>query len=57
MRLAARGARDMDRGEERVDPEAARQFRSQAWWIHAEAMVAASLLTGLSLLVAAGVGG
>lgn len=58
MRLAARGARDLDGGEESVgDPEAARQLRAQALRIHAEAVVAATLATGLALLVAAWVGG
>ena len=58
MRLAARGARDLDRGEESVgDRDAVRQFRAQALRIHAEAVVAASLATGLALLVAAWVGG
>jgi hypothetical protein len=56
--LAARGARDMDRGEERVaDADAARQLRARALQIHVEAVVAASLLTGLGLLIAVGVGG
>jgi hypothetical protein len=54
VRLAARGARDMDRGAEPVrDAGEARQLRGQALRIHAESVVAAVLLTGLALLAAA----
>ena len=51
MRLAARGVRDLDHGEEPVrDPEAAQRLRAQARRIHAAALLTAALLTGVSLL-------
>lgn len=51
MRLAARGARNMDGGDEPVtNPEEVRQLRAQAARIHLESVAAAVLLTGLSLL-------
>lgn len=54
MRLAARGARDMDTGEQPVqDPDDVRQLRLQARRIHVEAVTAATLLTGVSLLAVA----
>jgi hypothetical protein len=54
VRLAARGARNMDRGDEPVgNPEEVRQLRAQARRIYAESAVLATLLTGLGLLVAA----
>lgn len=43
----------MDRGAEPVrDADEARQLRGQARRIHAESVVAATLATGLTLLVA-----
>lgn len=51
MRLAARGARDLDGGEERVrDPEEARLLHARARRIHRQSLVAAALLTGVSVL-------
>ncbi|HEY7365614.1 MAG TPA: hypothetical protein VIE37_16080 [Methylomirabilota bacterium] len=53
MRLAARGARDMDGGQEPVtNPEEGRLLRAQAARIYARSAVLALLLTGLGLLVA-----
>jgi hypothetical protein len=58
VRLAARGARNMDRGDERVtDPDEARRFRAQARRVWLETLSGAALLTGLSLLAAVWVGG
>ena len=58
MRLAARGARNMDRGDEVVsDPEEARRFRAQARRVYLETLSGAALLTGLGLLAAIGFGG
>lgn len=52
MRLAVRGARELDTGGDEAvhDPEEVRLLRTQARRIHAESLVAASLLTGVSLL-------
>ncbi|MGH7324392.1 MAG: hypothetical protein ACREJ9_07070 [Candidatus Rokuibacteriota bacterium] len=53
MRLAARGARDMDGGEVEVtDPGEVGLLRAQAVRIYIESFVGAALLTGLSLLAA-----
>jgi hypothetical protein len=53
VRLAARGARNMDGGDEPVrDPEQGRLLRGQARRIYVESVVLAMLLTGLGLLVA-----
>jgi len=58
VRLAARGARNMDVGDEPVrDPEEARQLRAQARRIYVESFVGAALLTGLSLLVSVFIAG
>jgi len=52
VRLAARGARDMDDGPESVaDPEQARLLRARAVRIYAASFVGALLLTGLGLLL------
>jgi hypothetical protein len=54
VRLAARGARNMDGGDEPVgDPEEVRRLRGQARRVYVESVVLAVLLTGLGLLVAA----
>jgi hypothetical protein len=54
VRLAARGARNMDGGDEPVrDPEQARLLRAQARRVYVESGVLAVLLTALSLLVSA----
>jgi len=53
VRLAARGARDMDDGQKAVlNPEQARLLRAQAARIYAASFVGALLLTGLGLLAA-----
>lgn len=53
MRLAARGARNLDGGDEMVsDPEEARRLRAQARRVFLETFSGAALLTGLGLLVA-----
>lgn len=58
MRLAARGARETMTGVEPVgDPDEARLLRAQALRIHVEALVAATLITGLALLLAARLAG
>jgi hypothetical protein len=58
VRLAARGARNLDGGDEPVtDPEQARRLRAQARRIHAESLVAAGLATGVSLLVSVWIAG
>ncbi|MBI4592764.1 MAG: hypothetical protein HY728_00980, partial [Candidatus Rokubacteria bacterium] len=50
MRLAARGACDFDGGLEPVtDPDETRLLRAQAARIHLEAVIAATLATGVSL--------
>lgn len=52
MRLAARGARDLDGGEEIVDePFMVAQLRRQAREIHIESAVLGVALTGLVLLI------
>jgi len=52
VRLAARGARDMDDGQVAVaDPEQARLLRAQAVRIYTASFVGALLLTGLGLLL------
>jgi hypothetical protein len=52
VRLAARGARDMDDGQVAVaDPEEARRLRAQAARIYAMSFVGALLLTGLGVLL------
>jgi hypothetical protein len=54
VRLAARGARNMDGGDVPVrDPEQARLLRAQARRVYVESGVLAVLLTALSLLVSA----
>jgi hypothetical protein len=51
VRLAARGARNMDGGDEPVDdPEEARRLRARARRIYAESVGLAALLTGLGLV-------
>jgi hypothetical protein len=51
VRLAARGARNLDRGDELVnDPEEARRLRAQARRVYLETLSGAALLTGLGLL-------
>jgi hypothetical protein len=58
VRLAARGARNLDRGEEPVtNPEEVRLLRAQARRIYVESALGAALLTGLSLLARLTVGG
>ena len=58
MRLAARGARNMDGGDEMVnDPEEARRLRAQARRVFLETSGGAALLTGLGLLAAVWFGG
>jgi hypothetical protein len=58
VRLAARGARNMDGGDEAVrDPEEARRLRAQARRIYAESFAGAALLTGLSLLASVWIAG
>jgi hypothetical protein len=53
VRLAARGARETDRGVEPVaDPGEARALRAQARRIVMESFVLAALLTGLGVLAA-----
>ena len=52
MRLAARGRRDLDGGEEVVeDPFLLAQLRRQAREVHVEALLAGAALTGLALLI------
>jgi hypothetical protein len=51
--LAARGARNLDHGEETVsDPDEATRLRAQARRIYGESVAIAALMTGLALLVA-----
>lgn len=58
MRLAARGARNLDRGDEMVnDPEEARRLRAQARRVYLETLSGAALLTGLGLLAGLWFGG
>jgi hypothetical protein len=53
VRLAARGARNMDFGNELVnDPQEARRLRAQARRVYLETVSGAALLTGLGLLAA-----
>jgi hypothetical protein len=48
--LAARGARDLDLGQEQVDdPAATRQINRQALKVFAESILGAALLTALAL--------
>jgi hypothetical protein len=57
VRLAARGARNLDRGDEPVtDPEEARRLRAQARRVWIASGLGAVALTGLGVLVAIGVG-
>jgi hypothetical protein len=57
VRLAARGARDMDAGPEAVpDPAEARLLRTQAIRIYAASFAGALLLTALGVLAAWGLG-
>jgi hypothetical protein len=52
VRLAARGARDLDHGEEPVsDPNEATRLRAQTRRIYTESLAIAALTTGLALLV------
>lgn len=54
MRLAARGARDLDGGEELVsDPFLLAQLRRRAREVHIESALLAVALTGLALLIPA----
>jgi hypothetical protein len=58
VRLAARGTRNMDRGDEPVDnPEEARRLRAQARRVYGESVIGATVLTGISLLAAVWFGG
>jgi hypothetical protein len=58
VRLAVRNARNMDAGETPVDDEhEAVRLRAQARRIHFEAMVAATILTGISLVVGVAIHG
>ena len=51
MTLAARGARNMDRGEEKIDDRAeCESLRTQARRINRRAILVAALLTGVALL-------
>ena len=51
MALAARGARNMDTGEEAVEDEAERaQLRRQARMVHVRSVLAGAALTALSLV-------
>lgn len=55
MRLAARGARDMDGGQEAVpNPGEARLLKAQAARIYAGSFVGALLLTALGVMAAVG---
>ena len=50
MALAARGARDMDAGEEAVGDEAERKaLRRQARRVHLQSILASAALTGLAV--------
>ncbi len=52
MRLAARGARDPDGGEEGVaDAFLVAQLRRQAREVHVESLLVGAVLTGLALLL------
>ncbi len=52
MALAARGTRNLDRGEERVaDEEEAARLRRQAAWIHLQSLAAAAFLSAVMLLL------
>ena len=52
MRLAARGARETDAGEEAIaDPFTVAQLRRQAREIHVQAALVGAGLTGLALLI------
>ncbi len=54
MRLAARGARETDHGEEPVaNPFVVAQLKRQAREIHVESLLVAAALTGLALLIPA----
>jgi len=52
VRLAARGRRDLDGGEDVVtDPCAVAQLKRQAYQIHVESILLGAALTGLALLI------
>ena len=52
MRLAARGRRETDGGEEAIgDPVLVRALRRQAREVHVESLLVAAALTGLALLL------
>lgn len=52
MRLAARGRRETDGGEEAIgDPVLARTLRRQAREVHVESLLVGAALTGLALLL------
>ena len=52
MRLAARGRRDLDGGEDVVaDPWMVTQLKRQAREIHVESALLGTALTGLALLI------
>jgi hypothetical protein len=54
VRLAARGARETDAGEEPVaDPFVVTRLKRQAREIHVESLLVAAALTGLALLIPA----
>jgi hypothetical protein len=54
VRLAARGARETEHGEEAVaDRFLVEQLRRQAREIHVESLLVAAALTGLALLIPA----
>jgi hypothetical protein len=50
--LAARGLRDLDGGEEKIeDPEELAQVRRQASWVHAESVLGGIVLTAIAVLL------
>ena len=54
MRLAARGARNLDRGDEKIaDAAELAQVRRQARVVHVESVALAALLTAAALLLPA----
>jgi hypothetical protein len=54
VRLAARGVRDLDGGEEPIGEAFMRtELKRQAWRIHIESLLLGAALTGLALLIPA----